>query len=153
MERALVVVDDTDKHRKLLREAGELAAGVGADLVLLTTLTEDEFAEDAATIETIAEMEHTGFEEDAGVEAARNFARDTAEDVLDGIDVEFEAIGRVIDENEHADAVLDTAENHDCDHVFITGQRRSPTGKAIFGDAAQRVILNFDGLVTVRTSQ
>lgn len=152
MERALVVVDDTDEHRELLREAGELAAGVDAELILLTTLTAEEFAEDAATIERIAEMEHTGYEEDAAIEAARNFARDTAESELDGLDVSYEAIGRVIEENEHADAVLDTAAEHDCDHVFITGRRRSPTGKAIFGDAAQRVILNFDGLVTVKTS-
>ncbi|MFB6121386.1 MAG: universal stress protein [Halobacteriaceae archaeon] len=152
MERALVVVDDTDEHRELLREAGELAAGVDAELVLLTTLTAEEFAEDAATIERIAEMEHTGYEEDAAIEAARNFARDTAEEELGGLGVSFEAIGRVIEENEHADAVLDTAAERDCDHVFITGRRRSPTGKAIFGDAAQRVILNFDGLVTVKTS-
>jgi len=152
MERALVVVDDTDEHRELLREAGELAAGVDAELILLTTLTAEEFAEDAATIERIAEMEHTGYEEDAAIEAARNFARETAEEELDGLDLSFEAIGRVIEENEHADAVLDTAAEKDCDHVFITGRRRSPTGKAIFGDAAQRVILNFDGLVTVKTS-
>lgn len=46
-------------------------------------------------------------------------------------------------------ATLNAAEAHNCDHIFIAGRRRSPTGKAIFGDWVQRVLLNFDGLVTV----
>jgi len=152
MDRALVVVDDTDEHRQMLREAGELAAGVGASLVLLTTMTSEEFEEDAAAIESIAQMEHTGYDEGTAVEAARKFARETADDVLEGLELETKAIGRVIGEDGHADAVLDVASDEGVDHVFITGRRRSPTGKAIFGDSAQRVILNFDGLVTVKTS-
>jgi len=36
--------------------------------------------------------------------------------------------------------------------VFVRGRRRSPTGKAVFGDTAQAVILNFDGFVTVATA-
>jgi len=32
--------------------------------------------------------------------------------------------------------------------VFLTGKKRSPTGKAVFGDRSQAIILNFDGPVT-----
>jgi nucleotide-binding universal stress UspA family protein len=151
MDRALVVVNDSEKHRTLLREAGELAAGVGAELVVLTTLTPEEFDQDSETIEAIARIEHASYDEDP-IEGARNFVSQMTREVLDDVDVETEAVAQLIDDDEHADAVLDVAADENCDHVFITGRRRSPTGKALFGDSAQRVILNFDGPVTVRTS-
>lgn len=152
MERALVVVDDTDSHRKLLREASELAAGVGADLVLLSVLSEDDYEESFETIETISETEGTSYGEATVLDGARTFARDLAEETLDGVDVEYETAAAVFEEGERADRILETAEDRDCDHVFIVGRQRSPTGKAIFGDTAQSVILNFDGPVTIRTS-
>jgi len=152
MERALVVLDETDRHRQLLREAGELAAGVGADLVLLAMLTEEDFEEDYETMEQISRTEGTSYGDDTVLEGARGFARDMASDVFDGLDVDYEAVAAVIEEDGHADQILETAGQHDCDHVFIVGRQRSPTGKAIFGDTAQSVILNFDGPVTIRTS-
>jgi nucleotide-binding universal stress UspA family protein len=152
MERALVVVDDTDPHRKLLREAGELAAGVGADLVLLAILSEEDYEESFETIETISETEGTSYGEDTVLDGERAFARDFAEDVLDDVAVEYETAAAVAEEGERADQILGTAEKNGCDHVFIVGRQRSPTGKAIFGDTAQSVILNFDGPVTIRTS-
>jgi nucleotide-binding universal stress UspA family protein len=151
MKRALVVVDDSDRHRKLLREAGELAAGVGTDLVLLSVMSEEEFEEDMETIETIAGVENIGYGSEDVFEAAENFAEGIAQEELEDIDVEYDAVGRTVDEGNHANAIIEVAEDHGCDHVFIAGRRRSPAGKAIFGDTAQAVILNFDGFVTVST--
>jgi nucleotide-binding universal stress UspA family protein len=62
------------------------------------------------------------------------------------MDVEFDTIGVVGHVKEDVIAV---AEREGCDHVFIAGKRRSPSGKAIFGDVTQSIILNFDGMVTV----
>ncbi|MFB6134426.1 MAG: universal stress protein [Halanaeroarchaeum sp.] len=152
MDRALVVVDDSEAHRDLLREAGELASGVGADLVLLSMMTEEEFDESYEAIEKIADIEQTKYDRSTVVEGAEQAARNVAKDVLEGMDVEYEAVGAVVEEGAFADRVLRTSEEYDCDHVFITGRRRSPTGKAIFGDTAQAVILNFDGPVTVITA-
>lgn len=152
MERALVVVDDTDTHRKLLREAGELAAGVDADLVLLAILSDEEYEESFETIETISETEGTSYGEETVLDGARSFAEDVAEDVLDGPAIEYETTAAVAEEEERADRILRTAEKNGCDNVFIVGRHRSPTGKAIFGDTAQSVILNFDGPVTIRTA-
>ena len=151
MKRALVVVDDTEQHRKLLREAGELAAGVDAELVLLSVLSEEEFEADMETIETIAGVENIGYGQQEALDVSENFAEGIAGEELDGIDVDYTALGRVVDEGEHANAIIDIAENRDCGHVFLTGRRRSPAGKALFGDTAQSVILNFDGYVTVST--
>jgi len=152
MERALVVVDETDSHMQLLREAGELAAGVGAELVLLAMLTEEDFEEDYETMEQISRTEGTSYGDETVLEGARGFARDMASDAFADIDVEYEVVAAVIEEDGHADQILESAETHDCDHVFTVGRKRSPTGKAIFGDTAQSVVLNFDGPVTIRTS-
>lgn len=152
MQRALVVVDDSEGHRELLREAGELADGVGADLVLLSMLTEGEFEDSYDAMEAIAEIEDTGYDQSSIVEAAERSAREMAAEVFEELDVEYEAVGAIVEEGAFADRVLQETETRDCDHVFISGRRRSPTGKAIFGDTTQAVILNFDGPVTVITA-
>lgn len=152
MERALVVVDDTDLHRELLREAAELAGGVDAELVLLSTMTEEEYERDFEAMETIANIERTSYGDRTVLETAANFARDIAEEEIGDVDVAYETVGVLSEEGEHADTVITVAENHDCDHIFIPGRRRSPAGKALFGDTAQGVILNFDGHVTIATA-
>lgn len=151
MDRALVVVDDTDRHRSLLREAGELAAGVGAELVLLSVMTEEEYEQNMEALESIAGIEHIGFGEEQIMEVTENFVESLAQEELSGVDVDYDIVGGVVDEDGHARRIIQVAEDHDCDHVFISGRRRTPAGKAIFGDTSQRVILNFDGRVTVQT--
>ena len=37
-------------------------------------------------------------------------------------------------------------------HLSSPGQQRSPSGKALFGDTAQQVVLNFPGPVTIVTA-
>ncbi|THE66576.1 universal stress protein [Salinadaptatus halalkaliphilus] len=56
---------------------------------------------------------------------------------------------------EHGDPVeeiLRVSNEADADTIAIAGRRRSPTGKAIFGSVAQRVLLESDRPVTVMTS-
>ncbi len=148
MERALVVVDDGEEHAELLAEAGQLADGVGAELVLFSWITPDEYEADAEALEAVESAEHTSYGGADALDGARNFAREFAADVL-GDDRDLEVSAAVTDEDGRADAILEAAEENQCDHVFVVGRRRSPTGKVLFGDVAQRVILNFDGPVTV----
>ena len=149
MQRALVVIEDTDTHRTLLREAGELAAGAGADLVVLLMEGLDEIHESR---EQYAESEGVTYSDAEVLDAGTEFVADFADDVLAGLDVSYEAKTALVETGEHADEIITTAKRTDSDHVFIVGQKRSPTGKAIFGDTAQAVILNFDGPVTIRTA-
>lgn len=65
-------------------------------------------------------------------------------------DVEFSSLGRIGDPQR---TILRTADEFDVDHLFIHGKQRSPTGKAVFGNLAQAIILEFDGPVTVTTSK
>lgn len=147
MKRALAVVEGTESTKQLVREAGELAAGVGAELLLLHVTTEEQFSEYATSMADIPARD-AGYSTDRAREGARQFAADIGTEMFDGLDVEYEAIGALGDEEEE---ILDIAYERDCDHIFISGRKRSPTGKAIFGDLAQSVLLKFDGTVTITT--
>lgn len=149
MDRGLVLVDGTETHRELLQEAKEHAVGADADLVLLVTLTEDEYEETQEMLDTIGSVENTTYTDDQVLTAATNVAEELAQDVLADGSVPYEVVPRVADEDERAKTVVEIAEETESDHVFVLGRKRSPTGKAIFGDLAQYVILNFYGYVTL----
>ena len=149
MDRGLVVVSNTDRHRELLRMAGEFAVGAGADLVLLSTLTETEYEDDHAALKTLEDIEGATYGIEATEERLTRAAQKVANDTIIDLDVEYEIAPRVIDDDSLADAILQVADDAGCDHIFVVGRKRSPTGKAIFGDVTQSVILRFDGRVTV----
>ena len=143
MNRALAVVRDTDMSDQLVSQAGELAAGVDAELVILAITPEEEYA---GTRQARDKAGGNTYSVDQAAEDARQHAESVARTALKDFDVEYETIGSVGDPKVR---ILSVADQHDCDHVFVIGDRRSPTGKAIFGNVAQSVILNFDGPVTV----
>jgi len=147
MDKALAVFDEDDTE--LLTEAGELAAGVDADLVILSLMSQDEFADARETLDVVAQEEHTSYDDEVVLDVARREAREHAEEVLGDVDIEWQTVAaRVNDDDTQASSIIDVAEDRGVDHVFVTGQQRSPTGKAVFGDRTQAVILNFDGPVT-----
>ncbi|WP_435366118.1 universal stress protein [Haloarchaeobius sp. DYHT-AS-18] len=153
MHRSLAVVDDTDVHRELLAEAARLARGSDGEVVLFTTMTAEEFDSDTEKIESIERAEGTTYSDTSALDGARKVAREVAEEVFADLDwdVEYEVVAQVVEEGDRADAILDAASEYDCQHVFVVGRKRSPTGKVLFGDTAQQVILNFDGMVTITT--
>lgn len=149
MKRGLVVVADTDRHRELLETAGEFAVGSDAELVLLSTLTETEYEDDRNALKSLEEIEGATYGIDATEERLERAAQKIANDSIADLDVDYRIAPRVIGDGSLADEILQVAEETDSDHIFIVGQKRSPTGKALFGDVAQSVILGFDGKVTV----
>ncbi|UTF52450.1 universal stress protein [Natronosalvus rutilus] len=147
MERPLVVTDSSDAVVEVIREAGELAAAADVPLLVLTVVTESEYEKDVDVLGTIDQIERSGFEPDPG-EYAEKVAQTAINDLLSDLALETEAVGKYVeDDGDRADAILDVAAANDCDYVFLLGRKRSPTGKALFGDTAQSVILNFDGYV------
>ncbi|RQH02636.1 universal stress protein [Natrarchaeobius oligotrophus] len=149
MNRGLVVLDDTETHRALLEEAGAFASSSDSELVVLSYLTSEEVESNLDTIETISEQEGTSYDSTVALQPAEQFASSMAAETIADLDLSYEIETRVIDEDDLGDAILETAYDTDCDHVFLVGRKRSPTGKAIFGDVVQQVILNFEGRVTV----
>nr|WP_233194418.1 universal stress protein [Haloferax marisrubri] len=153
MQSSLVVVDSTDSNERLLTEAGQIAAGTDTPLVLLTRITEDEIVENAETLQAMSDAANTPLESNSAREVATRFASQAADEAFESVDgaVEYDAVTVVADEGEFADEVIRVADERGCDHVYVAGRQRSPTGKALFGDTAQRVVLNFDGPVTILT--
>jgi nucleotide-binding universal stress UspA family protein len=151
MDRALVVIDGEDSDEGMIDEAAQYAAGADAELLTLMLITEEEWENDQEVLSTIADEEHTSYENQTPEGYAETRAENIVERVLAGRSVPFEPLGVVVEDGERADAILEVAEERGCDHVFLHGRRRSPAGKALFGDTAQAVILNFDGYVTVST--
>lgn len=147
MDRPLVVTDSSDSVVDIIEEAGKLAELSGAPLTVLTVVTEDEYQNDAEVLGAIADVEGSSYNVEPA-EYAQEVAETAINDLLADHDVEAEAVGRYVeDDGDRANAILEVAEGQNCDYVFLLGRRRSPTGKAIFGDTAQAVILNFDGYV------
>ncbi|WP_225333524.1 universal stress protein [Halomicrobium urmianum] len=149
MDDALVVLDDREDSGELLREAGAYASGADADLVLYVPLSEGEFGDVVSALDEIGRVENKDYSDEEAMGIARQHAAETAEDALEGFDVEWTIVA---DRSEEvaSERVIEVAEEHGCDHVFTLGSQRSPTGKAVFGDETQRLILNFCGYVTVK---
>ncbi|WP_254862029.1 universal stress protein [Halovivax gelatinilyticus] len=149
MDRGLIVVGDTDRHRALLETAGEFAVGSGAELVLLSTLRQSEYEDDRDALQGFERIEGASY----GIDTFRNNltqkAQALANETIADLDVDYEIEPRVVEDRSLAEEILAVADQADVDHIFIVGQKRSPTGKAIFGNVAQSVILGFDGRVTV----
>lgn len=146
MERALVVLNDREDD-DLLREAAELAAGVDAELVLLRLLTSEEIEGDVDMLEQISHTEDIGYSKETVRKSVIKETKTLATEVFEGLEISFTPVAVVYDDE--AETIIETAEEHDCDHVFIEGRKRSPTGKVVFGDTTQSILLNFDGRVTV----
>lgn len=147
MDRPLVVTDPSESVVDIIREAGELAAAADAPLLVLTVVTEDEYQNDADVLGVIEQVERSNFNLKPAA-YAEQVAETAITDLLSDLDIETEAIGKYVDsDDDRADAILEVAEANECDYIFLMGRQRSPTGKAIFGDIAQSVILNFDNYV------
>lgn len=147
MDRLLAVVDTTETAKRVVSEAGEIAEGVDADLLLICVTNALEYSSQRESMESLtSDSEH--YTRNEAREGATKFARDIGMEVLSELDIEYEAKGYLGDK---AEKILEVADRYDCDHIFLPGRRRSPTGKALFGDVTQRVILDFDGLATVIT--
>lgn len=142
MERALVVIEPTDRGRELVELAGQIAEGTGTELVLVRVVDEDEYEGN------IQRKAQTSLSDVDSVEQVTDEARSVAQELGDDLlppEVTYTAEGLF---GNLPDDLLARADELGCDHVFITGERRSPTGKVLFGDTTQAVLLNFDGPVT-----
>ncbi|WP_435074342.1 universal stress protein [Halorubrum sp. HHNYT27] len=151
MKRGLVSLRETETHRDLLSEAMSYAEGSSGELVVLWHLEDDEYDEGVRTLEAVGRIEHVEYDHSSIIEGASEDARSFIRRAAGDTDVDVHVVVGVGSEDGRAEQILETADEHGCDHVFLVGDSRSPTGKAVFGDVAQRVILDFDGYTTTTT--
>lgn len=152
MKRALIAIEETDRDRALLERARAFAFSERIDLVVVALATPGEYEEIEETLDAIGRVEHTHYDEDDVLEGVAGDVDDLASDVL-GSSVNYDLETVVAERSDQAKVLLKIADRTDCDHVFVPGTSRSPTGKAVFGDRTQDVILGSDGFVTVSMEQ
>ncbi|ELZ06052.1 adenine nucleotide alpha hydrolase family protein [Natrialba asiatica] len=153
METGLVVVEDTPNHAALLSEAAQSARGGDEEttLIVLAFATPEEIGPGVRRLDSIGEIggvSDSTTDEAAIIDAAETELEQFVRRTLDDPEIDYTPTVRVLSQG-YGMGTLNAADEFDCDSIFIAGRKRSPTGKAIFGDWIQRVLLNFDGLVTV----
>lgn len=142
METILIVVTGEEPNEKLLAAAKRHATGIESQMILC------DISEEGIRQNSIQRHSKAGREaEEINQYAAETAAAEIAEAAF-GDELPYEVVG-VSDES--ASAVLEVADEFECDHVFIDARNRTAVGKAIFGDLAQKILLQFDGPVTVTT--
>lgn len=142
METILIVVTGEEPNKKLLANAKRHATGIESQIILCD-ISEEGFRQNSIQRHSKAGREA----EEIDQYAAETAAAEIAEDAF-GDEIPYEVVG-IPDES--ASTVLEIADGYDCDHVFIDARNRTPVGKAIFGDLAQTILLQFEGPVTVIT--
>lgn len=136
LETVLVAVgdDDEDQTTSVAQTAIDVAGPAGATVRLVHVFAEDQYE---------AVKQQLSFDPAADVSpdtvAKRHVTVRNLGTMLDAAGIDYEWHGAVGDTS---DAVLELAGEFDADVLIVGGRGRSPTGKAVFGSTAQRLLLN-----------
>ncbi|SFB87513.1 Nucleotide-binding universal stress protein, UspA family [Halobiforma haloterrestris] len=136
----LAAVDESERAKDVAETAYDLAAAYDDTLVPFHAIPNEEYTAHKESLEGIPGMQGLSIsqEEDSAKEFARKIVLESVDDVdLDRIQPE----GRVGDVTE---SILSRAESLEPRYLVIGGRRLSPTGKALFGNTTQQVLLNAD---------
>lgn len=143
----LAAIDEQDRSRQVVEIAHDLARTYDDRLIALHVIPTDDYLDHKASLEEIPEF--SDFSVTQEMESARNIARRFVTETVEDVGVEFEPRGRVGDV---AEKVLAEAADVEPRYLVISGRRRSPTGKVIFGSVAQQILLNADCPVVSKLS-
>jgi nucleotide-binding universal stress UspA family protein len=130
----VAAVDRSERGEEIVEEAHELATAFGEELHVIHVLSQSEFVE----------LERTSVEgsgQAIEMEDIRGIAREIAEESAEAITDDYTATGLVGDA---ADEIIRYSSENDARYIVISGRRRSPVGKALFGSTTQSVLLDAD---------
>jgi nucleotide-binding universal stress UspA family protein len=132
IETLCVAVRTVENQQPLVDAVIDVAGPTDASVVLAKAFEEDGYEERVKRLDF--ENQPTTDEVARRSRTIRNMAAD-----LDNADIEYEIRGIV---GEEGDAFVNLAKSVNSDLLYVQGQDRSPTGKALFGSTAQKVLLN-----------
>lgn len=137
-DRVLLVVgpDDRDSLATLVDATVELAEPANATVDILYFFPRDDY--EAVMEQMNIDTATSGLTPDE-VAQRHESLRELAER-LESQGIEYEVQG--VSDGNLADRVVRAVERSGADVVVVGGTRRSPTGKAMFGDHAQQILLN-----------
>jgi nucleotide-binding universal stress UspA family protein len=145
MGSVLIVLRNDEPDEELLAAANQHVVGTESSIVVCRFVDEAQYQSD------VQQNARSGGEMD-DIESVENAAAETATSITESAfdeSVSKTAIGTV---GPIPESVFDIIEEYDCNHIFLSGKKRSPVGKAVFGDVAQQILLEFDGPVTITTN-
>jgi nucleotide-binding universal stress UspA family protein len=136
IETILLAVGEKDEPRaeRLANAVIDVAGPTGASVVLAHVFTDEEYSSVLDQLDFGPSSEATPDQV-----ANRHATIRTIGDRLSDADVQFETRGAVGD---HGETIVSLAKDVGADRVVVGGRRRSPTGKAVFGSVAQKVMLS-----------
>lgn len=144
----LVAIDGTDRAKETLVLANDLANAYDDPLVVLHVIPRKDYNAHKEALQNIPEFKDFSINQEA--DSAERFAQRITEETLEDPVKTISFEGRVGD---IAEETLAAAQDLDPRYLVVSGRRRSPTGKAVFGDAAQQILLNADCPVVTKMSE
>ncbi|MFC7323700.1 universal stress protein [Halorubrum rutilum] len=137
-DRVLLAIgpDDRDSLDDLVDTVINLAAPSNARVTLLYAFPRDDY--EAVMEQMDIDTTTSGLTPDEV--AQRHESVRGPGDRLESLDIEYEIQG--VSGGDLAEQVVRTIERSGADIAVVGGTKRSPTGKAMFGDHAQQVLLN-----------
>lgn len=132
----VAAIDESEHADRVLAESQRLSDAFDEPVSVVHVIDRKEFLE--------RERESTDRSgRPVEMDELREIAADRASSIVEGTDftAEFETVGLV---GSPANAIVRYADDHDASYLVIGTEKRSPTGKALFGSVAQSILLNAD---------
>lgn len=136
----LAAIEENERSERVATIAHDLALTYDDTLAALHVIPTEDYEAYREAIMEIPEFREFSIEQE--VESAREYARTYVERAVDDVEPGIiEAHGRVGDVSTE---ILNVAAELEPRFLVISGRRRSPVGKALFGSTAQKILLNAD---------
>lgn len=136
----LAAIDEREESKQVVSIAYDLADTYDDTLVVMHVIPEEDYEAHLKSLENTSGF--SNFSVNQEERSAKRFVRRFVAESVDSVDTDrIEPLGRV---GEAAAEILTEADDIDPRYLVVGGRRRSPTGKALFGDTAQRILLNAD---------
>jgi nucleotide-binding universal stress UspA family protein len=128
----VAAVDRSEKRELVAKEAESLAEAFNEEIHVVHVLSRSEFVN----------LERTNVDETGtslSIDQVREIAEEYAAEAQNQLEKPSKAIGLM---GEPAERITAYAKEHDARYVVVSGRKRSPTGKVIFGSVSQSILLN-----------